>query len=822
MAIFTAIGTALAGALFAGSALAGSLISAGLALAANLALKYLFRPKQRKYSAVQGQVQLGGDIPVSAIYGTAKVKGHRIYYAKWGGGNKYNGEVFVLSNGWCDGLEPEVYFYGEKHVLISQAVTGNEAARYSVTGFGSKISIRFYDGRPSQLADTELVSATATTGNPWKSTSKGAGVCYVVVVREYDSDLFSKGRPEFDFVLRGLREYDPRFDSTVAGGSGAQRLNDASTWVFTKNPSVHRLNYQLGLKGLISGRPLIGVGRDVNQIDLPSHMAAATVCDTTRTVGARTIKTYEASLYAQADDDHIEILAEFEDSMAGYAATMAGLSGVIAGAPQIASATLTVDDIRIDDSLDASYRRSAFESINILSGQFTSPEANWNPVSLKTVTSSGDVAIDGRKRPAANDFLQVSDADIGQYLLNIRYRQNRKAGKASIPVSRRFGAKTSLGDWINWNSKTWLVSGREFDERMRFRLQLSETGSDVYSEAGITAGPVVVAPSTPANPSLISTVAGFSATAGIFAGTDGYEKPTLEFTWTPPSDPTVTQVRFFYRVDGTTDEFEAATSDVEAGVFRTTANVLPELAYEARASITTVPQRTRTFTPWVLTGVTSRESLSVTLADTEDDVRGVISRAIAQIADVRAKLERIAMDAAIGTGKNILRDSAVVRVQNGFAVAMSELSAEVTVIDGIVTATASALTAVEATVDDLSAGGLISFEAQVPPNAGTLATIKVLARASTADAFIASGLLIEVYDDDPGAGVTLKSRVTIIADQFVVTDGTNASSPLVFEGSVLKSLIAKFGNATFDQWSSTNGKLVMKGSGTDASLEIFS
>ena len=822
MAILTAIGTALAGALFGGSALAGSIISAGLALAANLAMKYLFRPKARKYTAVQGQVQLGGDVPASAVYGTSKAKGHRVYYAKWGAGNKYNGEVFVLSNGWCDGLEDDIYFFGEKHTLVSQTIVGNEAARYTVDGFGSKISIRFYDGNPDQLADSELVSATATTGNPWKTTSTGVGICYVVVVREYDSELFSKGAPEFDFVLRGLREYDPRFDSTVAGGSGAQRINNQSTWAFTKNPAIHRLNYQLGLTGVISGRTLIGIGRNVNQIDVPSHMVAATVCDTDRTVGARTVNTYEASIFAQADDDHIEILAEFEDAMAGYAANMSGLSGIIVGAPQLSSATLTSADIRVDDSIDISYRRSAFDSVNILSGQFTSPEANWNPVSLKTVTVAGDVTMDGRKRPASNDFLQVSDPDIAQYLLNIRYRQNRKAGRASVPVSRRFGAKTALGDWITWGGKTWIVSSREFDERMRFRLQLSETGSDVYSETGIDAGPVVIAPSTPANPSLISTVAGFNAVAGIFAGVDGYEKPTLEFTWTPPVDPTVTQVRFFYRVDGTTEEFEASTSDVESGIFRTTANVLPELAYEVRASITTVPQRTRTYTTWILTGVTSRESLAVTLADTEDDVRGVISRAIAQIADVRIKLERIAMDTAIGTGKNILRDSASVRVQNGFAVAMSELSAEVTVIDGIVTATASALTAVEATVDDLSAGGLISFEAQVPPNAGTLATIKVLARASTSDAFIASGLLIEVYDDDPGAGVTLKSRVTILADQFVVTDGTTTSSPLVFEGSTLKSLIAKFGNATFDQWSSSNGKLVMKGSGTDASLEIFS
>src|SRR5690606_22003301 len=138
------------------------------------------RPKARTYAAIQGQKEYGARVPAWAVYGKCKVKGHDIFYAKWGEGDKYNASVLVLSNGWCDGLEPEVYFYGKKWNLVSRPKVGNEAAHYGVDGFGDKISIRFYDGRPTQTADMKLVQDTAMLGMRWKSTSAVAGHCYVV------------------------------------------------------------------------------------------------------------------------------------------------------------------------------------------------------------------------------------------------------------------------------------------------------------------------------------------------------------------------------------------------------------------------------------------------------------------------------------------------------------------------------------------------------------------------------------------------------------------------------------------------------------------
>ena len=596
MPIFTLAGTAVAGALFGGSSIAALLISGGLAYGASLLVSYINRPAEVRNTAVQGQVQYGARVAATTLFGEGKTKGHHIFYAKYGSGNQFNADVFVLANGWCDGLEPEVYFDGQKHGLVARPIIGNEAAHYGVADFGDLVSIRFYDGRPGQGVDTKLVADTANLGKTWKATSRCTGLTYVVLERRYDADKF-KGRSDFDFVLRGLREYDPRLDSTVPGGSGPQRLDNPATWVHSLNPAVHRLNYQLGLRGRVSGRTLIGEGKSLGQLDLGSYIAAMNACDALRNGKP----TYQASLFVSGEDDHTNVLKDFDDAMAGYALNRRGLSGVIAGAPQIPVATITAADIPVGRAQDIKRRKSAFELFNHMSGQFISREAQWQPESLKPVYVNADVARDGRPRQTATDFLQVTDPDIAQYLLSIRYRQNRKGGSATVPVSRRLGFRVQEGEWVSFEGKSWLITGWRCDDQLRVALTLAETGADVYASAGIEPGPIIVPPTPAINPSLLSTVQNFDVAVGFITGDGGKEAPALRFDWAPPDDPSIIAVRFFYFVgtDPTGQTvYEDQSTDVEAGTYTTTKNVAPGVRYTARATITTVPDRLKTYTLW--------------------------------------------------------------------------------------------------------------------------------------------------------------------------------------------------------------------------------
>ncbi|MET3662509.1 phage tail protein [Aquamicrobium ahrensii] len=789
--IFTAIGTAIAGVLFAGSVLAANIIGGVLAFGAQLALSYLNRPKKRTYSAVQGQKEYGARVPVWGLYGTGKVQGHHIYYAKWGKGNAYNADVFVLSNGWCDGLEPEIYFYGKKHALIPRPIIGNEVAHYGVGDFGNLISIRFYDGRPEQGPDTKLVADTANIGQRWKATSVCAGMTYVVVERKYD-EQFEHGIPEFEFILRGLRLYDPRQDSTVAGGSGSHRINEPSTWEFSENPALQRLNYQLGLRGQVSGRTLIGEGKSRGQLDLGSYLAAMNACDALRNGKP----TYRASLLVTGEDDHTEVLKEFDDAIAGYGMNRRGLSGVIAGAPQIPVMDIGPDDIDAGRAVQIKRRKSAFELYNSIGGQFISREANWNPESLKPVTINADVVADGRMRQTSNDFLQVTDPDIAQYLLQIRYRQNRKGGSATIPVSRRVGFDVEEGNWITYAGLTWLITGWQMDSSLEFTLTLAETGSDVYSTAGIEPGPIVVPPTPPINPSLLTTVAGFDVDAGMITGADGYEKPVLRMTWEPPEDPTITMVRFEYGIEGGTQKFTAETADVESGEFVTGENVVPGEIYIARATIVTVPDRFKTWTGWATTS-TATGAMAVTayLRNVGQDVYQTLQSLRAEQAELRDRLEILAAGTADATGASVERHSVARRFQNATAVALREMTAAISDEDGNLMAVASILDAVQASVGDISADGLRKIEV-VAGSGDVVARLVDMVRATIDDDWVEAGTVVEVGFE---GGDPLKpfSRQLFLANQFIFTDGSDTARPIVFEDGVayldqvrLKQLIA--------------------------------
>jgi len=814
MPIFTAIAGAISTVLFAGSALATTLIAGALAFGAKLAFSYLNRPKERKYSAVQGEIQYGADVPVGAMFGTGMTKGHRIFYAKYGKGNKFNSDIYVLSNGWCDGLEG-IYFYGEKKTLVPKPITGNEAACFGVDGFEDKITIRFYDGRPGQGVDTKLVSVTNALGRNWKATSVCTGLCYVAIDREYNADKFEKGAPEFSFILRGLRLYDPRKDSTVAGGSGPHRIDNPATWEFSKNTAIQRLNYQLGLRGAISGRTLIGEGKSMGQLDLSSYFAAMNVCDTIR----KGKPTYQSALYVQGSDDHTEILKEFDDAMAGYGLNRRGLSGVIPGAPQIPVLEITAADIPMDRAQEVSKRKSAFEMYNMMSGQFTSPESQWGAESLKPIVVNADIAADGRRRQTSNDFLQVSDADIAQYLLNIRYRQNRKGGQATVPVSRRVGLKVQEGEWVVFDGKTWLITEWRCDENFLFTLVLSETGADVYSDGDIDPGPVIIPPSPPINPSILSTIQGFAVEVGVINGEDGFEKPALRFGWTPPDDPTITEVRVFYRIAGTFVEFQDKSSQPEIGVFTTSKDVQSGVFYEARATITTVPDRFKTFTPWLTTTIkTSRETVympgvvdgvlqrlnakldwigkSIRFADEErlrindllaeagaqsfDDRKEITASVGAFSASFSDQITVVASDTAAAVLKVTQLTAQVndpVKGLNALSQITDTLSATVYDPGTGLAAITNRVNVTEARVGNFYANGILRFE-QIATQVGAQSTAGLSVAASGTGPASQAALFLSAI-----AGGT--SEVGITADSFYVVQAGAKRRPFIIQGGVL-------------------------------------
>lgn len=143
---------------------------------------------------------------------------------------------------------------GEIHEIESIAVGDAEPP--------AGIQITHHYGTAGQTADATLVAAYASHGITFADALPG--IAYTVASVPAG---VTNGVPTFAAIIKGRKLYDPRKDST-AGGSGAHRLNDPSTWEYSDNPA-------LALADFIRST-VYGMGKAVDAAGL---IAAADYCD---------------------------------------------------------------------------------------------------------------------------------------------------------------------------------------------------------------------------------------------------------------------------------------------------------------------------------------------------------------------------------------------------------------------------------------------------------------------------------------------------------------------------------------------------------------
>lgn len=793
--VFSAIAGAI-GTVFGLGAFATKIVAGTLAIGAQFLLtkRGQSSPKKRLYTAYQSEKQYGTSIPLQSAFGTVMTKGHEVRYFVWGAGDKFNASVIQLSDFECDGLEPYVFMNGEKYALIAKDIIGNETEHWGIDGFENLTSIRFYSGSADQEADAKLISDTANLGSKWKSTAAGEGVCYLIFEREYASAW--EFEPDPSWVLRGLKLYDPRKDDTVSGGSGTHRIDDPTTWEFTKNPSIQRYNFLYGLRSPVTGLPVIGAGKSQAQIDINAHIAAANTADTERVISGNTVKTYECNTIVEATDDFSEVLETFDDAMAGYSLNKGGIASVIAGAPQVATFEITDDDNPREGVVTTRPRRNLDNLINTLTGQYTNIEAQFSPDSLDTISVNADISEDNGIRQNSIDLLQITDPDIAQYVLQIHYRQNRKGQTVSLAITDRKYFAINAGDWGTYDGQTWMVLNKEDGT-----ILLGEVGNDIYASEGIEPGPVPSVPATPVNPSLISQLQGFAVSAGFIQGTNGSSRPVLSVTWTDPEDPTITSIAISYNVQGSSTKYTVTAPDPSLGSFVIDQNVVSGQIYEVTALIQTQPDRFRQATGTVTTSTPTPDA-AVVLEELQNDTKEVIRRHSDTLSTLRDVIDELtSAQQSTATDENIHRRELATRTDNTEALIVEEqqvratadaaLASDITLLSASVgdnaaaivqeavtranaiTAEAAARTAAIAEIDTEIAEGLFDIQAVAAPG-GVEVRLAMLARASTGGSFEEAGVFIDVISDGSGG---FYSTITNKADSFRVTD---ANDDLIF------------------------------------------
>ena len=756
-----------------------SLIGIGASL---LVSRWLAGSAQKPVGGATSEVQFGGDVARQILFGRVATAGHLVYINSYGKSNSHEQEVYVLADVECDSLV-SVIVDGKAKSLTAQSTLYDEDARYFVSGYGSKLEIRFYRGAASQTADGGLISHANPAGR-WTSAHRGDGICYVVVDKQWDDDLFS-GFPSFKFVVKGAKLYDPRLDTT-AGGSGAHRWNDPATWAWSENPAVCVYNYQRGFER--AGARFLGQG--VPSVDLPVayYMAAANVCDEEVMLLIGSEPRYVVSAIASDDAQHRDVIESCMAAMAGRLYELAGAFCPVAGAGQTVALTISDDDLILGGSVRVTRKRSRAELVNYVSGTYTSPADLWESKGFTPISSTANEVADGERLGRAVSYPQVPSQTAAERLALIAYNESRHQTAASIPLSLKHIA-LECGDWIRWNSARYGDRTYRLDRwqvgvtggNLGVVLSLTEVNADIYGWTALTdQQSAIIAGSGREDGPMTTTVSGLIVSADVATSPAGETVPIIVATWTPPDDVTVSGVVIEYRRVGETVASRVRSDDPEAGSMEIS-GIVGGQDYEVRATITTDPPRATSWTSWQ----TVTTDLSV-FPGTEIDVTALVPELIAQIDAATAAIEEIRRAAlADALGRASDRDRATRLASDVRAVAAAYGAAAASAVSALQVyadatyATAEDLTALEASVGGIVANIGVSSVAAADQT-GALARWKLRLNATDGSGPVAEGGVTYEAIDSGGTAIV---QVIFETDKFIVrSTGESDKAPFAISG----------------------------------------
>nr|WP_313041438.1 fibronectin type III domain-containing protein [Brevundimonas diminuta] len=285
----------------------------------------------------------------------------------------------------------------------------------------------------SYLASPSGLQGGASLPN-WGASHKLSGkAAFILTLSENSKQSAYKGQyPKPRTIIRGLRVYDWRRDSTYPGGSGPQRLNDPSTWAYSANPILWSVKWLLGLWEGPNGKgaPQVdyqvgGIGTRWENIDVAAFTEAANIADT---------HGWTCAAWPSTDDDKAQVLDAFLQAGGAYYIERAGKASCIhRAAPRVSVATITAADTAGPIELDTS--ASYLDRKNTGVATYLSEADGWKMTALPEVSSSQWVTEDGgRKRSVPVTYSYVDKAKQAAELICLGLAHTREGISGRIPL----------------------------------------------------------------------------------------------------------------------------------------------------------------------------------------------------------------------------------------------------------------------------------------------------------------------------------------------------------------------------------------------------
>jgi hypothetical protein len=450
----------------------------------SLTVGALLQPSaSRNRAAAAAQLQLG-EQPRQAVLGRAAVAGTLVDAFNYGGkyGTDWEVLVIALADHRCDALEG--FYVDDAYV----AFTGDG----NVTGYNSQLQVFWRDGQWGQ----SVPSILTTNGPGWTVNDRGRGVAYVVVAYKADDEkaknpVWPSGRPRFRWVVRGLRCYQARLDTTV-GGSGAHRRDNPATWAWTENPIDIRYNWVRGIYAgdLVDQPGMLLIGRGLSAIEAPpaNVFPRANLCD--EVVGGQA--RYRIGGVVASTEPFIDVESDFAAAVAGTISQPEGAVEVDPGEAKAAIASFTDADLLVGSKVrwnEGILGQQDEGWINTVAPRFVDPAQRWNVRSAPVQRSLTDVVADGGPRETQPQLDFVTNGSQAQRIGEIIRRLGRLWGRGSITLPPRF-AFIEEGDWVTWQSDryfggatfTFRVESWGSDQAWHHQLNLRQISASVFSD----------------------------------------------------------------------------------------------------------------------------------------------------------------------------------------------------------------------------------------------------------------------------------------------------------------------------------------------------
>lgn len=488
----TTISTVTGAGLASSVAIVNSVLSAGLKLALLSGASAVAR-NQNKPEA-QGQLislAINSAEPRRILVGKRATGGVLVDWYTTGERNKFLYLVIAL----CDGpTGPVTRIWGGGRTVYSSPLShGVQTEIPEYRSGGPRLWVTHYDGRVGQSADVELAGATA-----WSANHVGEGVSYVIVKCQWDSDTLTQP-PQLTFELEGATWYDRRKD-TSAGGSGAHRLDDPSTWEFTDNPAVVLDHYLLGRYW--GGQLIWGPGLEPEDLPFDRFAALANLCEESVALsGTGSQQRYAANGFLFADREHRAQVEELCQAMNAEPVDLMGRVAILDNEPKTPVMTIDDGDLLEGEPDTYSPKVTISELVSGVDGQFQDPAQRYQPVPYPRVQESAWTEEDpAENRIATLDLPFETDVERAQRLAWLYGKRQRRQATLSGASYPRRALKLEPGDWFVRTGRRFGDGGKTFQvrdigldlETMRVSIVAREVdpSDTAWDETTARAGPV--------------------------------------------------------------------------------------------------------------------------------------------------------------------------------------------------------------------------------------------------------------------------------------------------------------------------------------------